>query len=240
MRWSPGATATLTVTYTDDTGAAVDPTSVVADIFDPNDVHEVVAGAPEHVSQGLYAYEYEIAPDAELGLWRIEWTAVISGEDVLGGEMFEVNPIGVNVNFASEVNASILRSRLSEHDDEIFNDAAIQDLLAYANGDLDAATYEGWLRKMARYQRLVDVVESGSDRKMSQKFKQAKVMVDLWGGFIGADNDQRSDAIAGRIVGRVVNLRCSDEPVLLTPFSGYSDHIHMYPTHRLLIPAILG
>jgi hypothetical protein len=240
MRWSPGTTATLTVSYTDDDGNPLDPTSVVADIFDPNDVHEVVAAVAEHVSLGLYLYEYDIAPDAELGLWRVEWTAVVSGEDVLGGEMFEVNPIGVNVNFSSEINSSILRSRLGEPSDEIFDDAAITDLISYADGDLDLATLEGWKRKMARYARLVDVIESGSDRKMSQKFKQAKIMVDVWSDIIGAGEDAHASAMMGRVVGRVVNLRCTDNEAPLTPFSGYADHIREYPTHRLLLPAILA
>jgi hypothetical protein len=124
--------------------------------------------------------------------------------------------------------------------DTLFSNDDIADLLVYAGNDLDVATYEGWKRKAAHLQRLIDISESGSDRNLSQRFRQAKSMLDFWGGMLAAQASETSIAMAGRVVGRVVNLRQEEDPNPGTPFSGYSEHIRMYPTHRLLIPAILG
>lgn len=247
MQWSPGSTAELTATFTTENGVPVDPSQILVDIIGPDGI-KVDDGAPERISEGFYKFDYPIAVDAPEGLWRIEWEAQIGGLTAPGHENFEVLAADLIVTPSDSIAQSRLRSRLAEvkTDEEgdgsetFFDDAQITDILSYAGNDLDVATLEGWRRKMARYARLVDVNESGSDRKMSQKFKQAAAMVEFWEGFLGKDADALVDAFRTAVVGKAVNLRNSEPERPLTPFSGYSEHIREYPTHRLLIPAILS
>lgn len=244
MRYAPGTTAELTSTFTLIDGDPVNPDSVEVDIYNPDGL-VVNDGIPVNVSIGLYRYDFDVPEDADLGLWRIEWHSVINGVHAYGDELFEVNFEGAT---PPAVLAEQLRGRLDEAkidpegdgSETFFNDEQIADLLFYGDG-LDGATLEGWLRKQARYARLVDVSESGSIREMSQKFKHATVMVRFWSDVLGDASEAASLALAGRVVGRAVNLWGTEDPLALqTPFSGYSDHIREYPTHRLIIPAILG
>lgn len=247
MQWSPGSVAELTVTFTKEDGTPVDPSNPVADIFGP-DGQKVDDGIPERISTGFYKFAYSIPLDAIEGLWRVDWTANVGTLEVFGTENFEVADAGVIVNPSDSIMHSRLRARLAESktdpdgdgSETFFTDDQITDLLSYAANDLDGATLEGWLRKQARYSRLVDVSESGTDRKMSQKFKNASAQVKFWSDFLGGIAGSRQDALAGRVVGRAVNLRCEKPSGPLTPFSGYADHIREYPLHRFLIPAILG
>jgi hypothetical protein len=115
-----------------------------------------------------------------------------------------------------------------------------------ANGDnYNLTVYEGWRWKMARYSRLIDITESGSDRKMSQKYKHAKEMVAYWKSICGDEETALAAATAGRIVGKAVNLRCTPDP---SAASGYpfwnegGDNVRYFPSYRFLIvrPSILG
>lgn len=245
MRYAPGTTAPLTSTFTMPDGDLVDPEFTEVDIYDPNGL-VVDNGTPFNVSLGLYRYDFPVPEDAALGLWRIEWHVIINGVHAYGDEIFEVNYIDA---VAPAILSEQLRSRLDEMkidplgdgSETFFTDDQIADIFFFSDSDLDAATLEGWLRKQARYARLVDVSESGSVREMSQKFKHATIMVRFWQSVIGDAADAASLALAGRVVGRAVNLWGTEDPLALqTPFSGYSDHIREYPTHRLIIPAILG
>lgn len=246
MQFAPNQPADFTTTITNADGDPVTPDSIVADVFDPSG--QVVDDAiPTELSTGFFKYTYVIPADPEMGLWRINWKVVLNGQPAQGDEYFEVVPTGVIVAPADEIAQSQLRARLGEPKENpagdgsetFFTDIEIIDLLAYAGDDLDVATLEGWRRKMARFARLIDVNESGADRPLSQKFKNAKSMVEFWSGIAGAAVIARQNALAGRVVGKAVNLRCDPPKTLLTPFSGYSEHVRMYPTHRMLIPAIL-
>jgi hypothetical protein len=248
MRFSPGSTAQLTASVTSSSGASVTPDEIVADIFDSSGTKVLSAGVPTLLMSGLYGVSYDIPEDAQVGLWRIEWTVTEDGLETFGDEFFEVELPDSVVVTPGEVIQSQLRARLGESkvdpdgdgSETFFDDDAVFELLTYADGDLDRATAEGWIRKMAKYARLVDVTESGADRKMSQKFKNAKEMVAFWNKIVSGAVIERQNALAGRVVGRAVNLRCDSSEPVLTPFSGYSDHVREYPTHRLLIPAILS
>lgn len=251
MRYAPGTTAELTATISESDGDPIDPTSVLVDIYDGDGTAVVDDGVPDQVSTGLYRYEYDIPSDADKGLWRIEWRIVVSGNASLGVEYFEVyeesDPAPSEVNFVIN---SLLRSRLAEvktdplgdGSETRFTDLQLAMIYDLAGSNLDKATLEGWRWKMAYYAQLVDITESGSDRNLSQKFKQAKDMVDFWRKFIADDDVATSAALAGRVVGRAINLRCDDSEDSGNPypFSGYSYHIRIFPTHRLIIPAILS
>ncbi len=245
MRVSPGSVAQLTVSFANEIGELVDPQTVYADIFGPDGL-KVDNGVPVRISLGFYRYDYAVAADAIEGLWRVDWESIIGGLSAFGNEVFEVAAAGVVVSPGYAVTISRLRSRLAEvktdsvgnGSETFFDDNAISDLLAYAVGDLDQATLEGWKRKMASYARLVDVSESGTDRPMSQKFKHAQAMVAMWSRILSDLSDSLHAAMRGRIVGKPVNLGYKPLEGDLGPFGGYTDHIREYPTHRLLIPTI--
>jgi hypothetical protein len=84
-----------------------------------------------------------------------------------------------------------------------FTDQDINDLLVESAGDLSHAAFLGWTARMAEYAKFVDIDESGSNRKLSQLLKNAILMVNHYGGLVGAD----TQAVVGRVVGRAVNLR---------------------------------
>lgn len=246
MRYAQGTTAPLTVTVTNEHGVAVTADSVVVDIYGP-DNQKVDDGVGVEQQTGLYEYDYAIPEDALVGVWRAEWEITYLGMVVHGDDIFEVGAAPA-VMPGNEITSNRLRELLGEEklagDDDgsgtFFTDTQIADLLEYANDDLNVAAWEGWKRKMARYARLVDISESGSNREMSQKFKHAQIMEKVWAGIVGDIAAGRSAALQ-RVVGRSVNLGAEiDSLALLTPFSGYADHIREYPTHRLLIPAVLG
>ncbi len=251
MRYAPGTTATLTATIAKSDGTPINPTSILVDIYDGDGTLVVDDQVPTQISTGLYEFDYDIAEDADKGLWRIEWRLVVQGAASVGVEYFEVYELGDPApEEANVIINTLLRSRwaelktdpLGDGSDTMFTDSQIAMIYELSGQSVDKSTLEGWRWKMARYAQLVDITESGSDRKMSQKFKQAKEMVDWWRRFIGDTEADDAAAMAGRVVGRVVNLRgtgklCLDNPY---PFSGYSEHIRLFPTHRLIIPAILS
>ena len=247
MQYSPGSPAEFTTTVTNASGQPVNADSVEVDIFDP-DAQVLDNGVPELVSTGFYRFVYDVPADAQFGLWRINWKITRNGITATGDEYFDVVDPEIIVNPSGAITQSQLRARLGEPksapttdgSETFFTDTEIVDLLAYAGDSLDLATLEGWRRKMARYARLVDVTESGSDRKMRQKFQNAKDMVAFWTRFNGDVEEALQSGFRGSVVGRPVNLRNNGEEALQTPFSGYSDHVREYPTHRLLIPAILS
>lgn len=248
MRYAPGTDAEFEATFTDSFGNLVDPDTIHVDIWDSEGLQVLDNGIPTQLGLGSYQYVHAIPLDAPLGLWKVEWHAVVDGLNAFGEEIFEVDP-APEVTPSDQVAHSRLRSRLGEvsklpddqnGSDTLFSTTDIADLLSYAEGDLDYATFEGWKRKAAHLSRLIDISESGSDRSLSQRFKQAKAMLDHWGKVLSETGNAHAGAIAGRVVGSVINMRKCEDPLPGTPFSGYTDHIRMYPTKRLVIPAILG
>lgn len=178
------------------------------------------------------------------GRWFYRWVGDGAVVDAATGYAW-VNPaLTSGALDLSEIDLTVwqLRARLGEApgDYSIFGEDDLMEILAYADDDIDTATFEGWKRKAARLSRLIDVSESGSDRQLSQRYKQAKSMLDYWGKTLSDAGNAHADAIAGRVVGRVINWAKVEDPNPGTPFSGYSEHIHAYPTHRFLMPSIMG
>jgi hypothetical protein len=68
-----------------------------------------------------------------------------------------------------------IRPSESENDTEFLNEELI-DMILRHGGNLYLAAAEAWSAKAADYSKLVDISESGSDRKLSQMFKQANIM----------------------------------------------------------------
>lgn len=251
MRYSPGMEAKPTITFVNTSGDLADPESVSVEIRGPGGTVIASTDDPERISPGFYTFTWLIPLDATLGLYEARWEAEIGGLVAVGEDPFEVESGGV-VTPVDLQEIIVLRSRLAEPKPEgdadgtqtFFSDNTLQMMYAGAGGDLDEATLEGWMRKAAYYQQFYNVGESGSERQMSQKFRQAVAMVDIWRSVVNKNAQGRTGAsLRGSVVGRPVNLRQNgyvDAAPLSWPFSGYSEHIRIFPTHRLMIPAILG
>lgn len=123
--------------------------------------------------------------------------------------------------------------------DTFFTDAQITLMLANNSADLNLSALEGWTMKMARYARNIDISEAGAERKLSQKYRQAREMAKYFASVVSGI--QASNAASYRVIARVANLDEScDLQVDGTPFSGSSENIRIYPLHRFLLPEIMG
>lgn len=228
MTYPVGRTANLRATFLDRDGNLADPDEVTVNIFDPAEVQVVVDGIPVRESVGQYRYDLELAEDDPIGQWHADWHALIDDLVADGREDFTVTLYAEIESDAA--NENLLRSRLGEvsklpyseqGSDTIFSTAEITEILARFPGDLDSATLEGWERKSARMSNLVDVSESGAQRTMTDKFKQAKQMCDFWRNVVHQGANARAAAMSGRAVGKVLSMR---EPVTPTFAIGFQPY----------------
>lgn len=82
--------------------------------------------------------------------------------------------------------------------DTMFTDDDIADFLEHGNSDVMQAAYWGWTEKAANYARMVNVNEGNAARELSDLFRQAMRMRDLYSGYV--DTPSRGRARMGRIV----------------------------------------
>lgn len=249
MQYAPGSRPVFYASFTDENLQPTDPDEIIVRIYDPDGVLQYEGSEAVKDSTGNYHFDaYEIPEETSLGLWKIEWEAITNGQVSFGEENFDVTVGGVIVNPAGLVYHGPLRSRLGEvsrldvdqnGSDTLFSNAEISEILTMQSYDLDRATLEGWQRKAAKLQHLIDISESGSERALSRKFIQARQMLDHWARRLSDASEARSAALTGRVVGKVLSLR-EEEPLRAYPWGPTTDVIRAYPTHRLLIPATLG
>lgn len=192
--------------------ATLDDDPTVA-FFDPDDV-SALDGATvviEQTSPATWAATVTIPGDTDPGWYKIVWTALINGVPAVGVENFELVIQGaVVINDLERNLRRRLRDTLADPGDDsgaFFLDEEIHSLLAMNGNDVIGAAYDGWLVRAAFYQEHIDIIESGSDRRMSQMFKNAMAMVDFYKKARDGESNTRADAIAGRVVGVVASLR---------------------------------
>lgn len=238
-----GSNATFSAEFVTSTGVLIDPTGLVVDIIGSNNVIRVNDAIPTKLSLGFYQFVYAVPIGETLGTWRIEWA---SPSQFFGAEEFKVVSADVVAFFGTTSDLIMqLRRRLGEvsrlpagnnASDTMFTDGDLRKVLDFVDNDIDKASLEGWLYKEAYYAKMVDMNEHGSDRKLSQLWKQAQVMVNQYAKVVG---DEAEALRAGfRVVGRAMDL-AREEESLQTPFSGYSDHVRVYPQKRFLVPAVM-
>lgn len=100
-----------------------------------------------------------------------------------------------------------LRRMTAEFDDTYYNDLQMQEFLDRATVNsitsMDKAALLVWLEKMARYATMVDIVESGSERKLSQLYKNASAQVALYSKYVDGVIEQEMATTANlRVPGR--------------------------------------
>ncbi len=69
-----------------------DPAGPRVYVLDPNNQPVVVKAVPDRVAPGIYHLDFNVAPNAPLGIWTVRWTAELDGRDVSGEDSFEVTP----------------------------------------------------------------------------------------------------------------------------------------------------
>lgn len=187
-----------------------DPT---VEFFDLDDAPalEGVAVVISQVDTAEWSATILIPVSTDLGWYKIVWTALIDGIPAVGAENFELVAEGsVQIEDPEKSLRRRLRDVLADPPDDtdaFFMNDEIHSLLAMNSGDVIGAAYDGWLIRAAFYQEHIDIIESGSDRRMSQMFKNAMAMVDFYKKARDAESGKKADAIAGRVVGVVASLR---------------------------------
>jgi len=221
-------------------------TAVTLEIRDPLGVVFLTIN-PTQVEFNSYQYLWVVPSVAALGIWEARWSGTYAGSTITASEFFEVTLPGL-VTFPA--NVKVLRQHVGDRllagmssDDLFFTDSELQTILVKNLNNVAAATIEGWFIKMAQYAELVDHVESGAERRMRQKFVNAR---EIYKGLVDkSDKDNKERLLSRGIIGKAINLRKDyhDPLGLGSPYhsfssSGGSVYVRTYPLHRF--PAILG
>jgi hypothetical protein len=227
-------TVTMTTTYRNAGGLPVDVTAPAFEIFNADGVSVFGPVVPEWQGLGSYSAEWEATEG--IGWYRAVWTGTYLGGPVSPGEeWFEVVLPGMAVTFDD---VAFLRMMAGDRiptnkteADAFFSNHDLQLILNEGGGDINSAASIAWRAKAAHYAELIDIDESGSSRALSQKFHQAQEMADNFAE--RAENVLEAFRSGWRVVGRVVCLdQSNDSLVEGTPFSGYSEHVRVYPLKR--------
>lgn len=176
---------------------------------------------------------------AEPGIYQAWWEV-----DLPGGRIsFPNNEFFVVEVFAQEVeHEGLARFRRLVADripaegsdrDTFWTNAELLDLLNNVGaGSLNAAAYYAWEEKVSAYAELVDTDESGSHRRLSQKYRQAKERADHFAttGGIGPNRVRRPPvgavAFSLRDYESVDALPTADTIPATTPY------VRLYPLKR--------
>lgn len=118
-------------------------------------------------------------------------------------------------------------------DYSFFKNDEIDDLLVQAEQSLFLAAYLGWAIKAAKYAELVDVMESGSQRNLSQKHRQAILQMKWF--FDVAERDTATRDSVGRVAGKVAKILTTGiDKVVVNEYIGEQPtSVRQYPTHRM-------
>jgi hypothetical protein len=118
---------------------------------------------------------------------------------------------------------------------KFFPNAEIDSLIEEYGGDLIAAAADGWTQKASKFADLIDIDESGSTRKLTQRYRQANERARY---FAQRLVDAAVASSAGfRAIAKVASLDESADEALgpyLTKIGshGYTE-VRTYPTHRM-------
>jgi hypothetical protein len=101
-----------------------------------------------------------------------------------------------------------IRRMVNEPTEVNYSDAALLALFAQNTNtqgwlSLNGVALSIWNEKLARYAELTDISESGSERKLSQLYKNAANQVKLYLSYVQKEQDLAASAASGaRVVGR--------------------------------------
>jgi len=105
----------------------------------------------------------------------------------------------------NRTNGERLRAKLGEsipvggtEADTMFTNDEIDDLLEEGFGNINAATYHGWVEKAGNYANLVTVSEGNASRELTELHRHALRMMDRFIGYVTTPG--RGRARIGRLV----------------------------------------
>jgi len=245
MMYARGGVADLRADFV----VPTDVTAVTLEIRDPLGVVFLTVNNPTQVEFNSYQHLWVVPSVAALGIWEARWSGTYGGSTITASEFFEVTLPGL-VTFPA--NVKVLRQHVGDRllagmssDDLFYTDQELQTILVKNLNDVAAATIEGWFIKMAQYAELVDHVESGAERRMRQKFVNAR---EIYKGLVDKSAKDNKERLLSRgIIGKAINLRKDYHdplgiggywPYLSSSSSGSPMYVRTYPLHRF--PAILG
>lgn len=199
-------------------------------------------------STGTYTVDFSM-PDSANGWHYAVWSGALSGDPASRTDWFEVVETveALDIQTAQELQ---LRRRLNDaltgvtDEGNFFSNEEIHDLLTLNGGSIAGASYDGWTMRAAFLSSSVDISESGSDRRLSQLFKNAMAMADFYKKARDAEAGIKAEAIAGRVVGVVTSLRGEfvDSFGIISSAryraaQGRTTTTRWFPTHRALSDA---
>jgi hypothetical protein len=86
-----GETVRITGTITNFAGTATDASSQSLQLYDPSgSASGSPVTTPTKSDTGIYYHDFDIAADADLGVWKVVWSATISGDTGIGVIKFRV------------------------------------------------------------------------------------------------------------------------------------------------------
>ena len=133
----------------------------------------------------------------------------------------------------------LVGDRFQDSDVPFFSNFELESLLSIHGDNLHSAALEGWMVKAAAYSEFHDIEESGSVRRLQQKFKNAAQQVELFKKYVS----ESASLLSGRIVGKPIDLDETDnfDGISADPgltYFGASEFVRLYPLYRFR--AILG
>lgn len=241
-----GTTKTFEIALYDYAGALVDADNIVINVEQPGGGYLYEDVVPVHVAQGRYEYEFVIPSDADPGTWSGVWEATRDG--VLQIKREDITVVSAGSLLTDPYSITGLRLLLWEQipeggteADTNFTDTQLALVLAMGNGVLSRAAAIGWSIKGGKYSKMIDISESGSNRRLNQLFTNCERM---WKQFsVEAEKEETLVLAAGsRAVGAVgFSILGDSAPAeLVSLFASYkmdSVNIRAFPLKRF--PAIL-
>lgn len=244
MRWAQGAEALFSADFVTADGGAVDlVVNPAVQILDPDSIL-VTSGTGTPLDGGRYNFAWDVPDDAELGMWRITWDGTSTdGVELFGQEWFEVVEPGTVVfsgGLSTLTNMLDRRFPGMPESSYFFTDEEIHSIYLKNDQNVEQAAIEGWLIKAAVFAELVDQSEGGTDRRLSQKFRNAMAFVKYLTD--KADSASLARLKGRRVVGKPINLRGELHDPMGVFAGGWHNgntpmYVRTYPLKRF--PAIL-
>lgn len=122
-----------------------------------------------------------------------------------------------------------------EDPDVHLSDPELEMLLTTCRGVFYRAVADGWAVMAGRLHYLVDLNENGSDRKLSQRYKNAKAQADWFNKVAEEESKNRPTT---RVAPVAASVWATEDERLISIFSDNYGYIRQYPLFRF--PAVLS
>lgn len=202
----------------------------------------------ETPAQGIVNYTFDAADVDAKGVFNFWVKVVFDGGGIQSFPQDGTFTLVIEDGTIASEPVMRLRARLGDrfraNDRPFFTNYELSALLDLYEQNVEMAALEGWYIKKAEYAELHDITESGSERKLSQKYKHASEMVKT---LTESNAVILNGQYGGRVAGKTVYLDESRNPRLTendTSFPGMSalpdasEFVRSYPLYRFR--AIMG